>query len=47
MTSHVIGTRVEVQGSLDKGKIEIPYTSSEELERIYQLFKPNDELFDV
>lgn len=44
---HVIGTRVEVQGSLDKGKIEIPYTSSEELERIYQLFKPNDELFDV
>lgn len=44
---HVVGTRVEVQGSLEKGKIEIPYSSSEELERIYQLFKPNDELFDI
>ncbi|MCH3907259.1 MAG: ParB/RepB/Spo0J family partition protein [Sphaerochaeta sp.] len=44
---HIVGTRVEVQGSLERGKIEIPYTSSEELERIYQLFKPDDELFDV
>lgn len=44
---HVVGTRVELQGSLEKGKIEIPYSSSEELERIYQLFKPNDELFDI
>ncbi|MGE4583091.1 MAG: ParB/RepB/Spo0J family partition protein [Sphaerochaeta sp.] len=44
---HVIGSQVEVKGSLAKGKLEIPYTSTEELERLYQLLAPNQELFEV
>jgi ParB family chromosome partitioning protein len=38
---------VEIKGSLEKGKLEIPYTSSEELERLYQLLAPSQELFEV
>jgi len=41
----VIGTKVEIKGNLEKGKIEIPYTDQEELERIYQLLKPGSQLF--
>jgi len=41
----VVGTKVEIKGSLEKGKIEIPYTDQEELERIYQLLKPGSQLF--
>ena len=44
---HVVGSQVEVKGSLEKGKLEIPYTSSEELERLYQLLAPGADLFEV
>ncbi len=44
---HVVGSQVEVKGSLEKGKLEIPYRSSEELERLYQLLAPSQELFEV
>lgn len=44
---HVVGSQVEVKGSLEKGKIEIPYRSSEELERLYQLLAPSQELFEA
>ncbi len=39
------GTQVEIKGSIKKGKIEIPFASTEELERIYQLLAPNEQLF--
>jgi ParB family chromosome partitioning protein len=39
------GTPVEIHGSLERGKIEIPFASSEELERLYQLLCPGQELF--
>ena len=38
------GTQVEIKGSIKKGKIEIPFASTEELERIYQLLVPNEHL---
>ena len=41
-----MGTRVELKGNVDKGKIEIKFNSAEELERIYQLVSNGDELFD-
>ncbi len=44
---HAVGSQVEVKGSLEKGKLEIPYTSSEELERLYQLMAPGADLFEV
>lgn len=44
---HLFGSQVEVKGSLEKGKLEIPYTSSEELERLYQLLAPGQDLFEV
>ena len=44
---HAVGSQVEIKGSLEKGKIEIPFTSSEELERLYQLLMPNQGLFEV
>ena len=40
------GCKVEIKGKLTKGKIVIPFSTSEELERIYQLFSPGDSLFD-
>lgn len=43
---HAVGSHVEIKGTLNKGKIEIPYRTSEELERLYQLLVPNQELFD-
>ncbi|MBG0766337.1 ParB/RepB/Spo0J family partition protein [Sphaerochaeta halotolerans] len=44
---HAVGSQVEIKGSLEKGKIEIPFTSSEELERLYQLLMPNQGLFEL
>lgn len=38
-------TKIEIKGNLKKGKLEIPYSSSKELERIYSLLA-SDELFD-
>ncbi len=43
---HAVGSQVEVKGTLVKGRLQIPYRSSEELERLYQLLVPHDELFD-
>ncbi len=43
---HVVGSQVEVKGTLVKGRLQIPYRSSEELERLYQLLAPHDELFE-
>lgn len=45
------GCKVEIKGkykngSLKKGKVLIPFTSADELERIYQLLNPGDDLFD-
>lgn len=42
---NVFKTRVELKGNLKRGKIEIPYTSSQELERLYSLLS-KDELFE-
>ena len=44
---HAVGSQVEVKGSLEKGRLEIPYTSSEELERLYQLLAPGADLYEV
>ncbi|MGH0054496.1 MAG: ParB/RepB/Spo0J family partition protein [Sphaerochaetaceae bacterium] len=44
---HAVGSQVEIKGSLERGKLEIPFTSSEELERLYQLLAPNQELFEL
>ena len=45
------GCRVEIKGkykngAIKKGKILIPFSSGEELERIYQIIAPGAELFD-
>lgn len=45
------GCRVEIKGkykngAIKKGKILIPFTSEEELERIFQLVSPGDDLYD-
>ncbi|MCQ2411511.1 MAG: ParB/RepB/Spo0J family partition protein [Sphaerochaetaceae bacterium] len=45
------GCRVEIKGkykngAIKKGKIVIPFTSEDELERIYQIVSPGDELYD-
>ena len=45
------GCRVEIKGKykngvMKKGKIVIPFTSEEELERIYQIISPGNDLYD-
>jgi ParB family chromosome partitioning protein len=40
-----LGTRVNVRGNGKKGKIEIDYYSSEDLERIFQILRPEDNLY--
>ena len=45
------GCRVEIKGkykygAIKKGKILIPFTSEEELERIYQIIAPGSDLYD-
>lgn len=40
------GCRVEIKGKTNKGKVVIPFDSSDELERIYQILCPGDNLFD-
>ncbi len=45
------GCRVEIKGKykngvMKKGKIVIPFTSEDELERIYQIIAPGDDLYD-
>lgn len=41
------GTRVEIKGTLQQGKLEISYHSMEDLERLYHLFIPGGDLHDV
>lgn len=43
---HAVGSHVEIKGTLAKGRLQIPYKSSEELERLYQLLAPNQDLFE-
>jgi ParB family chromosome partitioning protein len=40
------GSQVEIKGNLNKGRLQIQFRSSEELERLYQLLAPNQELFE-
>lgn len=45
------GCRVEIKGkyrngAIKKGKIVIPFTSEDELERIYQIIAPGDDLYE-
>lgn len=41
-----IGTKVELKGTLQKGKIEITYTSMKDLEKIYSLFQIEEETIE-
>ncbi|NCB00932.1 MAG: ParB/RepB/Spo0J family partition protein [Spirochaetia bacterium] len=40
-------TKVELKGTLQKGKVEISYHSMQELERIYALFGNNEETIEL
>ncbi len=43
-----VGTKVQLKGSLKKGKIEIAYHSMDDLERLYQLIaQDNEELIEL
>lgn len=42
----VSGCRVQVKGKLTKGKIQIPFDSTDELDRIYRFFSKGEPLFD-
>lgn len=44
---HIFGTRVELKGSLERGKLEITYHSYEDLERIYAIIDPDESLFGI
>lgn len=41
------GSRVELKGSLDGGKLEISYHSQDDLERLYQMLAPGADLFEI
>ncbi len=43
----VCKTKVELKGSLQKGKVEISYYSMQELERLYALFGNNEETIEL
>ena len=36
----IFGTKVNISGTLQKGKIEISYFSMEDLDRLYEIMKP-------
>lgn len=42
----VVGARVEIKGSLDKGKLQIKFKSQKDLERLYALLSGGGVLFD-
>lgn len=44
---HILGTRVELKGDLEHGKLEITYHSYEDLERIYAIIDPDEPLFGI
>lgn len=41
------GCQVKIKGKLSKGRVVIPFSDADELERIYQLFCPGQKLFDT
>ena len=41
-----VGARVEIKGSLDKGKLQIKFKSQKDLERLYALLSGGGVLFD-
>ena len=41
-----VGSRVEIKGSLDKGKLQIRFKSQRDLERLYSLLSGGGVLFD-
>jgi ParB family chromosome partitioning protein len=41
----LLGTKIEIHGSLEQGKIEISYFSADDLERIYDILIKNSEHF--
>lgn len=41
----VVGTKVRLKGKPGKGALEIPFSSADELERLYRLFDPKGSLF--
>jgi ParB family chromosome partitioning protein len=43
----VLGTRVELKGNLQRGKLEISYHSLEDLERLYGILSPEDNLLGM
>lgn len=42
----VLGAKVEIRGSLRRGKLQIRYRSQKELERIYSFLSKDEDLFD-
>jgi len=36
----VFGTKVQIKGNINKGKIEITYYSSDDLDRIFEIVNP-------
>lgn len=42
----VLGAKVEINGSLRRGKLQIRYRSQKELERIYSFLSKDEDLFD-
>lgn len=40
------GTRVEIKGNIDHGRIEITYHSQDDLQRLYQLLAPGHDLYE-
>ena len=41
-----VGARVEIKGSLEKGKLQIRFKSQKDLERLYALLSGGGVLFD-
>lgn len=41
------GTKVELKGTIDHGKLEISYHSMDDLERLYHLISSSDDLFEL
>lgn len=45
--SRVLGKKIEINGSLDKGKIVISYNNIEELERLFRVISQERDLFEI
>ena len=42
-----VGSKVEFNGNINRGKFTISYNSIDELERLFQLISPNGDLFEI